>query len=162
MLSNERNDELCVLLIYHILESAISLLLFSVALYICGRIISKSKIRFIDVIGMQAFARTPFLIAACIPLFYSIEPMIAYFDAKKNNTTLPIMPMIDWITFIIYVITAIGLVVWLVALMWNAFKVSCNVKGNKAVIGFIIAFIISDIIIKIALHYIKDYFIITQ
>ena len=149
-------------MIYHILESAISLLVFSIALYISGRLISKSKIRFIDVIGMQALARTPFLITACIPLFYSIEPIISYFDAQKNNTTLPNIPMLDWIFFTIYAITMLGLIVWLVALMWNAFKVSCNVKGKNAIIGFIIAFIISDIIIKLSLHSIKDYFIITQ
>jgi Yip1 domain len=147
---------------YHFIESAISLIVFSTALYISALIISKSKIRYIDVISMQALAKAPYFISALIPLFYSIDMPISYFDAKKNNLPLPNMSAPDWIALIFYVLIIILLLIWTVALMWNAYKMSCNVKGTKAIVSFIIAFVVADIIIKLTLYNIKDYFIISQ
>lgn len=146
-------------IIYHILEGFIDVIVFSVLLYISALITSGSKIRFIDVLGMQSYARTPFILASIIPLVYSMKTIFAYFEATRNGTTLPEVSYFDWFLFGLNSIISIGLIVWIVARMWKAYAVSCNTKGTKAIVSFILSFIAAEIIIKITLSSISEYFI---
>ena len=44
---------------------------------------------------------------------------------------------------------------WEIALMVNGLKVSLNIKGNKLIISFIIAFFVSEIISKVLIYFIQ-------
>ena len=39
-------------------------------------------------------------------------------------------------------------IVWTVVLMWNAFSVSCNIKGGRSIALFIVAVVIGELATK--------------
>ena len=55
----------------------------------------------------------------------------------------------DSVSFIIFIIFTLPIIVWSIALMFNAFKVSTGGDGQKLVISFIIGLIIAEAISKI-------------
>ena len=101
-------------------------------MWLAGVCFSKSKLRVIDIAGTMALARMPmlFFVIVCF---------------------LPIVPkdFIDYPRFIVFTIISILFIVWMVALMYNAYSVSCHLKGERAVISFIGAVIVAELISKI-------------
>jgi hypothetical protein len=104
-----------------------------ITFYLSGFFFSSSSVRFIDVAGTTALARAPLIIVAILHFAIS-TPAI---------TPLYIGTSLIELLFII----------WMIALLFNAFKVSCNIKGNKAVIVFIVSLIVAEIISKVILYY---------
>jgi hypothetical protein len=103
-----------------------------------GFFLSKTNIRYVDVFGTMALARWPYIFVALISFFINVPP--------HNNTDPASM-----ITTSLIVVALISLLftVWMVALMYNAFTVSCNLKGLKAVLGFIAGLILSELLSKL-------------
>lgn len=127
---------------YFLLQSLSNWLVFSILLYLLAIVSSSSSIRIIDIFGTQALARLPFLIASFI-----------------GFTKLPIGKEINlssWeITATIAIqILAVLMVIWMIALMFNAFKVSSNLKGTKLVIVFIVAVIAGTIFTQLINHFV--------
>ncbi len=91
-------------------------------LYGCGAVISKSKIRAIDVFGTTAFAQ--------LILLPMIAPLLAF-----DMTQTPFGPAWAVVLFGVWELA------WLVLFyLWNyaAFSVSCNVRGGRAVAVFVV------------------------
>ncbi len=127
------------------LELIISWLLMGILLFIAGKIVSKSHIRIIDVFGTQAMARIPdffIALAAMIPGSHR------FLGALMNGIHHGYAPAVslDTVAFIITVTIAIFMTIWMVALMYRAFVVSCNVSGKKAAISFTIALFVGELI----------------
>lgn len=119
------------------LETLISILVMSVCLFISGLILSKSKIRIIDVIGTQTLSKAPMIVLAIIafiPYFH--------FSFSPDMKTIPV-------NAIVIALLCIPFTIWSVILMYNAYSVSCNISGNKAIISFIVVLIISEILSKL-------------
>lgn len=134
----------------NISEILISWLVFSCLLLVSGKIVSKSRIRLIDVFGTQALARFPYLFAsliAFIPATHRFVQKLAV-DLTAFQRFSP-----DMILFIASLIFAILMTVWMVLLMYRAFSISCNISGKKAVSVFIGALIIGEILSHVVLHY---------
>ena len=55
--------------------------------------------------------------------------------------------------FAVSAIVSLVMIVWMVALMYRAFSVSCNVVGKTAVSVFIISLLVGEILSLVALHY---------
>ena len=113
----------------------------SALLYIGGRLISRSRVRPIDVFGTQALARAPWLLIALIavsPPFRSIATKLL---------TEPFLDLSAWgVAFISLVaLVLILLLVWMVLLMYRAFAVSCNVAGGRAIAVFIAAIALGEV-----------------
>jgi len=99
--------------------------------YLVASIISKSAFRFIDLAGTIALSRAPMLlvsIIAFVPVLQNAKP------GQISNTVLLIA------------LVMIIPVIWMITLMFNAFKTSANVKGTRAVVGFIAALILAEIL----------------
>ncbi|MYA24226.1 MAG: hypothetical protein F4Z30_16260 [Gemmatimonadetes bacterium] len=113
----------------------------SALLYIGGRLISRSRVRPIDVFGTQALARAPWLLIALI----AVSPPFRSIAAKL--LTEPFLDLSAWgVAFISLVaLVLILLLVWMVLLMYRAFAVSCNVAGGRAIAVFIAAIAIGEI-----------------
>ncbi len=111
-------------------EQAIIFLCLVVPFYAAGRIFSRSQIRLVDVAGTLALARWPMILTA------------------MTGFGLPadIRGLAD-ITAGVIVLALVGFVfvIWMVALSYNAFSVSCNIKGSKAVSIFIVCLLIAEI-----------------
>ena len=113
-------------------------------LYICGVALSKSKIRFIDILGTTAFAQ--------LILLLMIAPMLL--PAVMNNTLELVaalqsgaMPdMATYIPLMIYGVWSIAGLVLFYIWNYNAFATSCNVGGWKAIVAFIAVQVVMTIV----------------
>lgn len=126
-----------VLWIYFI-ELGTQWFILSLLLYLFGAILSKSKIRVIDVFGTILLAKIPLIIT---PLFRTIP----YFQSFAIFSTA---------MFVVVGIYSITLI-WTLVLLFNAFKVSCNLKQEKLIVSFILSIIISEILSKVILLQLK-------
>lgn len=102
---------------------------------------SKSEVRLIDIAGTQAMARMPLLLVAAIcnlPLIQdAFEGMAAVLLGGELEGTV-LTGLVAGI-----LVTLLG-VVWMVALMWKAFSVSCNMRGGRAIALFIVALLLGE------------------
>ena len=130
-------------------EGLIDWILLAIPLFFFGLIISKSSFRFIDVFGTQALARWPYLITAVVTLPSSNQKVSSYMIARLNQVQ-PVVAVhfTDIFIFALAMLVTILMAVWMVVLMYRAYSVSCNVKGTKAIVAFIIALIGTEIISK--------------
>lgn len=129
----------------------ISWLLLSILLFISGKIISKSRIRIIDVLGTQALAQFPYLfvaLAVMIPGMIQAYTRFFYsFFSGNGGWQLFSMDMSpDLIVFVIGFMLQLVTATWMIVLMYQAFVVSCNVTGRKAVTAFFISLLIGQAI----------------
>jgi len=148
-------------LVAYLSEGFINWIIFGGLLYIAGLIFSSSSIRFIDVMGMQAFARWPFLLMSIFTLILPHAEVYKYLDKlilKESNEI--IVPFYQWILFILHGLIAITILVWTIILMYRAYSLSCNIKAVKGIISFIVALIIAEIIVKSLLFISKSLFAI--
>ncbi len=121
-----------------------------VLLFIAGFIISRTRIRVIDIFGTQSLARFPMFVtslAALLPGYKNFLNQLAsnptnIMDIASKNTN-------DFIMFLIVAIITIFMIIWMVTLMYRAFSISCNVSGGKAISIFIIILLIGEFISKI-------------
>lgn len=104
-------------------------------LYLCGLALSKSKIRIIDILGTTAFAQLILLLMIAPMLLPAVmNNMLESVAALQSGVTLQtasLMPMI------IYSIWSLFCLILFYIWNYNAFAVSCNVSGWKAVVAFI-------------------------
>ena len=101
--------------------------------YIAGLRFSQSNIRAVDVYGMFALARAPLLIAALFALLLGLGNL----DLQPRQ-----MPMEFWI----FVAIGFPILIWVVALSYNAFVVSANMKSTGL---FATILIVSEIVAAI-------------
>jgi len=112
--------------------------------FLAGMILSSSRFRFIDIAGTAALARAPMLlvaIAGFIPALHNAKP------DHIDNTVIAL-------SFIMLIP-----IIWLIALLYNAFTISINVKGTKAIAGFITALILAEVLSVSLNHLIQPLFI---
>ncbi len=120
--------------------------LLVVIFYTAGSIFSRSSIRFIDVAGTFALARW-------VMIFVAIAGFGVYMPGPNQPVSMEeMMKRVMTGPVIVCGLLSLALVVWMVALMYNAFTTSCNLKGGKAVWSFIIGLIIAEVLSKLILH----------
>jgi len=110
----------------------VDFLVLFLIMWLAGFCFSKTKFRAIDVAGTMALARAPMLLIA----------MICF---------LPIVPesLYDVPYIIAFVLISFPFIIWMIALMYNAYSVSCNLKGTRAILSFIGALVVAEIVSKL-------------
>ena len=124
-----------------VVEGLVNWAVFTLLLMMVALLFSKSAVRLIDIAGTQAVARMPLLLAAAIcnlPLIQdAFEGMAAVLlGGELDRTTLT--------GLVAGILATLGGVVWMVALMWKAFSVSCNMRGGLAIALFILAVLLGE------------------
>jgi len=114
-----------------------------------AKIISRSRIRPLDVFGTQALARAPGIVTTLFALLpgyqrYTVHFLARYIKTLPDIQTYPGDPVMFYITAIV----AVLMIVWMVELMYQGYSVSCNVAGGKAIGVFIAALILGEAISK--------------
>lgn len=128
---------------YAFLSQFVGLFYMISLFFIAGKVYSKG-VRFQDVLGTVTLARYPYIIPAIFGYFMDFD--------KMNDITMDILSgKLDGIMSGLVFLTAIGIVmlivvVWYIALLWNAFRVSTDIKGGKGIAVFIIVLILSDLL----------------
>ncbi|RLD67029.1 MAG: hypothetical protein DRI95_05570 [Bacteroidetes bacterium] len=129
---------------YHIFQIFSNWIIVSFILYIISIIASNSKVRIIDIFGTQALARFPYLIVSFIGFSSSLnnlgKNLTRQFIQQGEPVELSVFTIVIAISLIFI---TLFLTVWLIVLMYNAFKISANLKGYKSILLFIAGLIIS-------------------
>ncbi|MDR0812020.1 MAG: hypothetical protein LBN23_07110 [Paludibacter sp.] len=129
-----------------------------VAVFGIAAMIFAKSFRFIDILGTFALAQTPRLFMA---LGGFLAPKsLAEIDAMAQTETLEsvvesTMALLSQpsviVACIVLGILSVVLIVWLVTLYYNAFRISANLKSPKVIYIFIAGIILAEILSKIAL-----------
>jgi len=133
-----------------------------VVLYVTALLLSPSRVRLLDMAGTLALARAPLLLGAFTGFFGSIKKATdywLYFAAEKLHGIMPVemtetvSPVVmhpwDWTVAITLMLVIIAVVIWMVALMFHAYRVSANLKGVRAGLSFGIGLFVAQIISNI-------------
>ena len=108
-------------------------------LYASGLILTR-RFRFIDLAGTVLLARTLFILSMVAILLVEIPPAETIITNPSVMLTIPIL-----------VLTAFSIVImiWYIVLLYNAYKISVGLKTDKAVISFVIALAVAEIMSKV-------------
>ncbi len=141
-----------------LLVPSIALVIFIVTLYLTGRLLSKSSIRFIDVAGTVTLARTPFILislAVLIPGVYDYNVIITQNLLAQSYSEITVM---QWVVFFSFLAVSMIAAIWFVILAYKAFSVSCNISGAKGIMGFVAALLFSEIVAAIVIYQLSKCF----
>ena len=127
-----RDSDFWVYLVENVSHWAILSLLFLLS----GQILSISKIRIIDVAGTVLISRLPLLIIPVIRILPIFQSFVIY----------------SYPMYFLYGVYFIS-VIWCIVLLFNAFKVSCNIKDRKLTLSFVVCILLSEILTRIFLHF---------
>ena len=119
-------------------------LLPALLLYLCGLALSKSKIRIIDILGTTAFAQL-ILLLMIAPMLLPVV-MNNMLESVASLQTGAVPDMAEFTPMIIYSIWSLICLVVFYIWNYNAFAVSCNVSGWKAIAAFIAVQVVVTII----------------
>jgi hypothetical protein len=112
----------------YLMENLTSWLLISIFLHSSGLILSESKIRVIDTLGTALLSRIPLILT---PLIRTIPPFQSFVYRSWEMYFLEGM----------FIFSAI----WTITLLYNAFRISCNLKAEKLIGSFILSLILAEI-----------------
>jgi hypothetical protein len=130
-----------------LLDQLINLASLIVIFYILALAFGAKSTRLVDVAGTLALARAPFILAP----FLNSTGFMSAFSSKFEYITPGSMPEItasDILPLIPVILVLIVLSIWMIALSFNAWKVSTNLKGIKLIVSFIIGVLASEILSK--------------
>ncbi len=117
---------------------------------ISGLVFSKSTIRLVNVFGMQALARFPYLLATILTLFLFSDKIGRYIEwellAKGNSVSIGVG---DIVSFAFLILSMFTILVWSCVLMYRAYSLSCSIKGTKGVLSFITCMILAEVVSKV-------------
>jgi hypothetical protein len=129
-------------------------LILSILLYFAAMIFSSSKVRAIDIFGTQALARSPYIFAALTGFSGAFNKFGNYLMWTALHTREPVQITTGEIALAIsLMLITLLLTIWMVTLMYNAFKVSANLRGAKLILSFIASVIASIVITGIISNY---------
>lgn len=136
---------------YFFAEGIIDWLSIAIPLFFFGLVASPSALRIIDVFGTQALARWPYLITAMVMLPDANRRFGTYLTARITMAAAPAaINYMDVFMFAFAIILTVLMAIWMVALMYRAYAVSCNIKGAKAIGTFIVSLIGAELLSKFA------------
>lgn len=130
-------------------EGIINWLVLSVFLLAAGKLVSRTDFRILDLVGTQAMARWPMFLVAFTGFLFPVDAMNDWVgEVLRQPDEIPSFDMSDLTMFIIGGLISLLAIVWMVALMWQGYKISTHVKGPMGVISFAIALIAAEVLSK--------------
>lgn len=128
-------------------EGFIDWICLTLVLWVCGKIISNTMFRAVDIIGTQALARWPAIFISLLtlpPAFqkFSTE-LLAQIQQGNFNFNLRHLSV-----FVMLIAAMVPFIIWMVRLMYKSFSVVCNVSGGKAIGTFVIGLLIAEVLSK--------------
>ena len=124
-----------------VVDGLVNWAVFTLLVVVAALLFSKRAVRLIDIAGTQAMARTPLLLVAAICNLPWIQ------DTFDGTAAVLLGGELDGTTLtglVAVILVTLGGVVWMVALMWKAFSISCNMRGGRAIALFILAVLLGE------------------
>jgi hypothetical protein len=147
---------------FFLAEGLIDWICMAVPLFFFGLIVSRSAFRMVDVLGTQALARWPYIIAA-LAMFPDASRRVPEYIVSKLMQVASAVAIgpVDLLVFGFAMILVILMAIWMVVLMYHAYAVSCNIKGAKAVVTFIVSLIGAEVSSKFAILLLARVFLVS-
>ena len=111
-----------------------------------GAVIFSKNVRLIDLLGTMTLSKAPLLIVTFAGFLISKNTLLAI-----EENPLAVLGMPAFIYFSVAVM--VPFFIWTIALMYNAFKVSSGIKGDKIVPVFIVALLLAEVASKIIISF---------
>ena len=121
-------------------------------------LLSAKHVRFQDILGTVTLAKYPLVIEVLILMSFSkwLNELTGMLKSAGNiQETMEVfnkLTILDYTLFIVLMIVTFGFLAWTIALLFNAFRVSTNLKGAKCALLFIAIMLISEILIHVAIY----------
>jgi len=133
-------------------EGLIDWLTIAIPLFFFGLVVSNSSVRMTDVFGTQALARWPYIVISIVMLPEANQRFGAYIISRFTPMTISVtVSYMDIFIAVFAFLAAVVMAVWMVALMYRAYVVSCNIKGARAIITFIVSLIGAEVLSKLSI-----------
>jgi len=117
-----------------------------ILMYLSALIFAKN-IRFQDILGTVTLSRAPFLILAALGFIVGEISESSMIDSIKDGT----FNLTNHIGLFIFGLLCILFCIWVIALLYNAFKVSTGIRNNRILI-FIAVIILSEILAGVIIY----------
>jgi hypothetical protein len=133
------------------LEYAMIWLIPSAVFYCLGSALSPSRIRAIDVAGTTAFALLPIAVTTLVQLLPGIREIIASL-AEPVVDVARLMEVATRPLFWLYTVVLMAMFALMLVWLFNAVRVSCNLRGGRLWATFLGGLVGGDIICKLILR----------
>lgn len=120
-------------------------------------LLAKGRFRWIDVLGTQAFARIPFILAPLAGLFLDRDRLSAQMTGMMQDGVMPDFSTLDITSLALTVLIILFISLWTITWSWHAYTHSANLKGSNAAISFIGGLILAELISKILMSVLLGY-----
>lgn len=149
-------------------EPFINWLSVAVLLLPAALLLSRSKVRPIDILGTLALARAPMGLAAAAALMpgmrryldgvmAALGPVMSG-DAPGTDLLMPPgVSVLDLASAVLGLLATLLALVWTLVWMYRAFAVSANIGGFKTVTAYIIAILAAEVLSKVAIVVLAGY-----
>lgn len=137
-------------------ERIIVWLIPTLIFYIGGLILSKSKIRPVDVFGTVLFSQIPLLFTNLMAFFpfykqmESFDPNAPVAEQIQQATALITQPGF-WVGIWLSLLS-MAFVIWMGYWMYRALAVSCNLKGKRLALLFLVSLFGGDFICRLIIN----------
>lgn len=111
--------------------------------YTSGLLLSRSRIRIVDVLGTTAFAQLP-LIATALLCF--CQPLRTLIHTPPQDITIEWLNRPEIMTGAFLALISTVFIVWTLIWMFKALKITCNMKGARLGIAYAVSIIGGDIL----------------
>lgn len=138
------NSEFFNLLLEHVIIWLVPMLLF----YLLGLILSPSRIRFVDIFGNTLFAQIPFVGVPLISFLPPVRNLMSITEITPEG-----MQSAYSVTGILLTLLMTLFLVWGAIWMFKAYKISCNLKGVKLGVSYVLILFCSDMICRYIIYY---------
>ena len=119
-----------------------------IIMFLLAGVFFSKNFRVIDVIGTTTLAKIPYL-------FLVLTGFIRLPEILNDANAITENPYeIFSVSFIVFILLATTITIWLFALHYHAFKVSLNIRKNLRVVVFIFALLFAEILSKVIIYYI--------
>ncbi len=132
-------------------EGIIDWACLSLVLLGLGRGISQTQFRTIDLVGTQALARWPSLFISLLTLSGGYQRFCHALAEQLTKGGKFDFSGPDAIAFFAVTVAMLPFICWMVALMYQSYTISCNIKGGKAIATFIVGLLVAEGLSKFAL-----------
>lgn len=142
----------------HLAASVVAWLAITLVLYVIALLLSPSRVRLLDIAGTQALARVPLLLASLTGFSGIIQKATHYWLYLAAASLQGIIPAVEaparlmpweWTLAISLMLLQLALLVWMIALMYNGYRVSANLRGMRAGLSFALGLFAAQIITNV-------------
>ncbi|MDR0843552.1 MAG: DUF3887 domain-containing protein [Acidobacteriota bacterium] len=143
-----------VSLVHACLFQLVNWLALGLVMFAAGAIFSPSCIRSIDVLGVMALAKVPFLLLALVLYVPVVGSLMNGLATSLPTTDTRALPVAGVLILSVAVLLAL---VWFVILAFNGFRVACNVRKPRLVPVFIVGILVAELLAFAANHSLISY-----